>query len=142
MFWWIVLAVVVTFGAAILLKVTRASTVLAGLIAIPLTQLLFWDDGASRAVEGALGSLLAGFLSCLAGLLLGSLVLCHHAPRALYWMLCAPVAGIVLVVQLVLASHPVPEERARSLFMEARPNIVGSVGAVVACYFLSAPWFA
>jgi hypothetical protein len=57
-------------------------------------------------------------------------------------MLCAPVAGIVLVVQLVLASHPVPAERARSLYMEARPNIVGSVGAVVACYFLSAPWFA
>jgi len=69
MFWWITLAVVVTFGAAILLKVTRASTLLAGLIAIPLTRLLFLfnDDEASRELEGTLGSLLAAFLSCLAG---------------------------------------------------------------------------
>ena len=144
MFWWIVLAVMVTFGAAILLKVTRASTVLGGLIAMPLGWLLFRseDTEASRAFTGAAGSLFAAFLSCLAGLVLGSLILCHHTPREFYWILCAPVAGIVLMVQLVLASHPVPAELARSLFMEAWPNLVGSVVAVVACYFLSGPWFA
>jgi len=144
MFWWIALAVVVTFGTAILLKVTRASTVLGGLIAVPLARLFSRsaDTEASRALTGALGSLLAAFLSCLAGLVLGSLILGHHTPREFYWILCAPVAGVVLLVQTALASHPVPEERARSLFMEPWPNFVGSVGAVVACYFVSGLWFA
>ena len=88
MVWWIVLAVVITFGAAIFLKVTRASTVL------------------------------------------GSLNLCHHTPREFYWTLCVPAGGIALVVQFALASHPVPEERVRDLFMEPWPNFAGSVGAV------------
>ena len=144
MFWWIALAVVVTFGAAFLLKVTRATAVLGELIAMPFRWLLFRseDTEASRAFTGALGSLFAAFLSCLAGLVLGSLILRHRTPREFYWILCAPVAGITLVVQFVLASHPVPAERARSLFMEPWPNFVGSVGAVVTCYFLSGRWFA
>ena len=144
MFWWIVLAVVVTFAAALLLKVTRASAALGGLIAMPLAWLLFRseDTEASRAFTGAMGSLFAAFLSCLAGLVLGSLILRHHATREFYWILCAPVAAIALVVQFALASHPVPEERARSLFMEPWPNFVGSVGAIVACYFISGQWFA
>ena len=144
MFWWIALAVVVTFGAAFLLKVTRASAVLGGMIATPLGWLLFrsQDTEASRAFTGAAGSLFAAFLSCLAGLALGSLILRHHTPREFYWILCAPVAGIALMVQFTLASHPVPQEQARSLLMEPWPNFVGSVGAIVACYFISGQWLA
>ena len=144
MFWWIVLAVVVTFGASFLLKVTRATAVLGGLIAMPLRWLLFRseDTEASRAFTGAAGSLFAAFLSCLAGLVLGSLILRHHTPREFYWILCVPVAGIALVVQFAVASHPVPEDRARSLLMEPWPNFVGSVGAIAACYFVSGLWFA
>ena len=144
MIWWIVLAVAVTFGAAILLKVSRASTVLGGLIVMPLRWLLFRseDTEGSRAFTGALGSLFAAFLSCLAGLVLGSLVLRHHTPRVFYWILSAPVAGIALVVQFALASHPVPSDQARSAFLEPWPNFVGSVGAIVACYFISGRWFA
>jgi len=105
MLWWIVLSVVVTFGAAFLLKVTRASAELGGLIAMPLGWLLFRseDTEGSRAFKGALGSLFAAFLSCLAGLVLGSLILRHHTPREFYWILCAPVAGIALLVQFTLA---------------------------------------
>jgi len=144
MFWWIVLAVMVTFGAAIFLKVSRVSIILGGLIAVPLARLFFQfkDSEASQAFTGALGSLFAAFLSCLAGLVLGSLILCRHTPHEFYWILCAPIAGIMLMVQFVLAAHPVPVERARGLFMEAWPNFLGSVGAVAACYFLSELWFA
>ena len=125
MFWWIALAIVVTFGTAILLKVTRASTVLGGLIAVPFARLFFRsaDTEASRVLTGTLGSLFAAFLSCLAGLVLGSLILSHHTPREFYWILCAPVAGIALLVQFTLASHPVPQDQARSLLMEPWPTL-------------------
>ncbi len=142
MFWWMVLAVGATFGAAIILKVTRISTLLGGLLVIPLTLIFrFKEDGTSRAVTGTFGSLFAAFLSCFAGLLMGSLVLCHHVPPGFYWILCAPVVGIILMIQFVLAKRPIPTERANGLFMEAWPNLLGSIGAIAACYIIAGRWF-
>ncbi len=143
MFWWIVLSVVVTFGTALLLRVTRISTLFGGLLALPFVWLFFGfkENETSRAATGTFGSLCASFLSCFAGLLLGSLILCHHTPAGFYWILCAPVVGILLMKHFVLESHPVPAERISSLYMEAWPNLIGSVGAIVACYFVSGPWF-
>ena len=143
MFWWIVLAAFVTFGAAIVLKITRISTLSGGVLAVPFLWLFFGfkENEASRAATGTFGSLFAAFTSCFAGLLLGSLILCRHTPAAFYWILCVPIVGVLLMTQFVLASHPIPCEKMSDLYMEAWPNLTGSVAAVVACYFVAGPWF-
>ena len=140
MFWWIVLAVVVTFGASVLFRMARISTVVGGLLAIPSTWLLFGfkENEATKAVTGAFGDLFAAFVSYCAGVLLGSLILCHHTPLGYYWILCAPVVGIMLMIRFARGAHPILGGAGS---LEAWPNLIGSLGAIVACYCVAGPWF-
>ena len=140
MFWWIVLAIVVTFGVAFLLRVTPISTLMGMLLAMPFGFLL-GDKENRGARTGTFANLFCSFVSCFAGLVLGGLILSHHATVGLYWILCAPVVGIFLIVGLATASDPVPQEMMNKGYMEAWPNLIGCAGAVVACFYLVRPWF-
>ena len=143
MFWWIVLGIIVTFGAAILPKVTRISNFSGALLAAPLTWLLFGfkenetNEGGDRHLRQP--------VHCVRLLFCGAP---HGQPHPSsshtdwsYWLLCFPVAGITLMIQFILAKHPIPTERASGLYMEAWPNLVGSVTAIVACYLVTGQWF-
>jgi len=139
MFWWIILAIVVTFGVAILVRVTPVGLLLGGLMAAPF-GLLLGSGPNSGAVTGSFANFFAAVVSCFAGLVLGSLILSHHTTLGWYWILCVPVAGVWLIAHSIFASNPIPEKM-NGLYMEVWPNLLGSAGAVIACYYLARLWF-
>jgi hypothetical protein len=140
MFWWIVLAIVVTFGVAFLIRITPVGLMLGALLAAPF-GLLFGTDFKDRgAISGTFANLFVAFIACFAGLVLGGLILSHHTALGWYWILCVPVAIIWFIAHLTFTNNPV-SERTSGLYMEAWPNLMGCAGAVVACYYLVRPWF-
>ena len=140
MFWWIVLAIVVTFGTAFLIRITPISLMLGFLLAVPFGLLFGADFKDEGAIRGTFTNLFVAFIACFAGLVLGGLILSRHTALGWYWILCAPVAIIWFIAHLTFANNPV-SERTSGLYMEVWPNLAGCAGAVVACYYLVRPWF-
>ncbi len=142
MFWWIVLATFVALITSYVLNATPVGSLLAILPAY-LVKLIFGiglgqESQESKGVLVTFMHLFQSLISCFAGLLLGSLVLRGRYPIGFYWLLCGAIA-LVTVIKLKAVGE-LPDQNI-PLLMEAWPNLIGPILAIVFCYQLVRPWF-
>jgi len=139
MFWWIVLAAVVSLISSYLVGLLLALP--SFFLAWPFFQIsrliLGKESELAKYLLGILSNLFRISLTIFCGLILGTLVLRNHSPMGFYWVLVASVTITVVGHNSTITDSPTPGYPPR---IEKRASWLGYLVAVIVCYLIAKHW--